>query len=141
MNREIKFRGKIIGKESDWWYGFYFKRNTKYYILDPARDCFRDVLEVFPETVGQFIGLCDEKDKEVYEGDIIQQVNFNGEQYTAVYEVVYCADAFCLKMIKGNEKAMEIKGLHSFGHIENNKLRKGVVIGNIHDNPELLKSE
>ena len=89
------------------------------------------------ETICQQTGLIDINEKEIYHNDVISQSNFNGEEYKAVYIVVWDNGGYCLKMIKGNEKAMNIGGLFSFGHIENNKLRKGEVIGNIFDNPEL----
>ena len=91
---------------------------------------------VEPETVGQFIGLYDINKEEIYEGDIISQKNFNGEEYTAIYEVVFDGGGFCMKMLKGNKKAMEDgEHLSSFGYINHdNSLWKGEVIGNIHDN-------
>ena len=90
-------------------------------------------------SIMQFTELYDKNGKEIYEGDLIEQTNFNGEQYKALYEVVYEGESFCLKMHKGNEKAMSIGGLSCFGHYEDLQLKKGVVIGNIFENPDLVK--
>ena len=142
MNREIKFRGKKIMCEEpdDWCYGSYLQRTTryaqkKYYIFEEShkralhgrqrlRDCYLDFYEVYPETVGQFTGLHDKDGKEIYEGDIFKTSNgfvavveWDAENgrflgFTVDRKIVYV----------GREPAVE-------------------VIGNIHDNPELLKSE
>ena len=79
---------------------------------------------------------------EIYEGDIIKQQNFNGEEYTAIYQVCYNLGSFCLQLVKGNAKAMKDSGYSSWSFElyaeDKGKIRKGQVIGNIHDNPELL---
>jgi len=63
-------------------------------------------------------------------GDIIEQTNFNGELYTAIYKVVIDSadNEVCLELISGNEKAMQFTGLRDFGNIRNGKLCKGRVI-------------
>jgi len=73
---------------------------------------------------------------EIFCGNILTMQNFNGEEYTAEYEVVKDPDneseetgGFCLHMIKGNAKAMLDRGLSSFpSGIKNNRLRKGSII-------------
>lgn len=71
----------------------------------------------------------------IFEGSLIAQTNFNGEEYEAVYKVVKDDDGgseetagYCLQMIEGNKKAMSRQSLSSFTYIINGKLRKGVVI-------------
>ena len=63
-------------------------------------------------------------------GSIFEQTNFNGEPYTARYEIVIDPEdnEIALKMIYGNKKAMKNKGLSVFGCINNGKLRKGIIV-------------
>jgi uncharacterized phage protein (TIGR01671 family) len=140
--REIKFRGQRLDN-GKWIYGSLvvtkFKEDkTERYFITQFLGNYTFDHEVVPETVGQFTGLLDKNGKEIYEGDIIMQENYNPYNYVAIYEVVYDGESFCLKMHKGNEKTMSNDSLCSFGWYENNKLRKGKIIGNIHDNPELI---
>ena len=69
----------------------------------------------------------------IFLGNIIEQTNFNGEQYLARYKVVIdpADNEVCLWMISGNEKAMSSEGYSAFGTIVNGKLRKGRVVGHI----------
>ena len=138
--RIIKFRGKRISS-GDWQFGDLSHSQNDVVVNEKyTTNRLINGMWIFPETVGQFTGLYDKNGKEIYEGNLIKQINFNGEQYEAIYEVVYSGESFCLKMLKGNEKAMSNNSLSSFGYYnEDCILRKGEVIGNIHDNPELLK--
>ena len=71
--------------------------------------------------------------KPIFIGNIIEQQNFNGQEYTARYEVCVdeCDGEVCLFMISGNEKAMKTRGYSAFSNVVNGKLRKGQVVGHI----------
>ena len=137
MKREIKFRGKRIN-DGKWIYGglsnycsnFRSLNTNKLVIFENiasfATDNFVFVVddcEVDPDTVGQFTGLHDTNGKEIYEGDIIWMnslridmgiVEWDNERSAFVARIHNTPDRFCLW--DGYE-----------------------VIGNIHDNMDLLK--
>ena len=84
------------------------------------------------EFVGD-VSFTDVDDKPIFVGDIIEQINFNGEQYLARYKVVIDPEdnEVCLLMLSGNEKAMSLFKNYkysAFGSVINGKLRKGRVI-------------
>jgi uncharacterized phage protein (TIGR01671 family) len=113
------FRGKWIDnyKKDEWEYGcFCLSRNYKGNKLEMPT--IQDAID--PATVGQCTGLRDKNETLIYEGDIVA---FGGENYTIVY-----GDA-CF-WISQEEYAIELHTTIGQGDIE--------IIGNIHDNPELL---
>ena len=127
--REILFRGKQMSN-GKWIEGFYFKQpNPMTEDGFPTRHCISDLppfgAEVIPETVGQYTGLTDKNGKngkKIFEGDI---VNFSNILYYIVF-----ADG-CFRICRNGKYSYTLHNLHSAFE----------VIGNIHDNPELLKGE
>ena len=125
--REIKFRGKSILTD-EWFYGDLVhsadKKRTAILVND--KDSY-DECEVVPETIGQFTGLYDCEGKEIFEGDILRF----GNSQSGVCEVKWNEHiaAFCIRFYFKDEIGSRPLG----GGVE------FAIIGNIHDNPELLK--
>jgi len=81
----------------------------------------------------QFTGLHDKNGKEIYEGDIVKSKETFGEypeNFFDAMEVVFEYGKFC---VKGEYFGYEGEGLISLESCE--------VIGNIHENPELLEEK
>lgn len=126
--REIKFRGKRLDN-GEWIEGDLLRMNDHWFIFpDPAPEGI-DKYEVDPATVGEYTGLKDRNGKEVYEGDVmkIPETDFNAE---IIGRVLFDDDAYYIIPLRGGH----LWGLHW-------SLRKhdAKIIGNIHDNLELLK--
>ena len=136
MNRTIKFRGKSIYGE-DWLYGSLVKiEKDRYAVIPPLNNIeigkSIGMYEVYPETVGQFTGLLDKNGKEIYEGDILHTITFgfNPEEYTAIILYRNCS----FQLSNG-------RNLFYFGQSDLTKMDDTIVIGNIYDNPDLIKEE
>lgn len=132
MNREIKFRGKDFLKE-EWVYGDLVKTKNFVAIKKTNGDYFHPT-QVLPNTVGQYTGLKDCNDKEIYEGDILQYIGKRKDNMNKVYrrKVVFHEGMFALLS----------KELPAYSALNYHCMEDGrsawSVIGNIHDNPELM---
>ena len=130
--REILFRGKRIDN-CEWVTGFYVhyddtKDNHKDdcdYIVGIHTGEHFPFFEVIPETVGQYTGLTDKNGKRIFEGDIAE---YEGEYYVVRYSEKYAG--FLFTRIGSEYSAFTVFDYKSCE-----------VIGNIHDNPELLGGE
>ena len=112
--REILFRGKRTDN-GELAYGFLVKMFGAYHIID--KDDENTAYEVIPETVGQYTGLKDKHGKRIFEGDLLSLRT--GRPHVVRFE----DGAFVFE-----NTAIPMRFA--------NKLK---VIGNVHDNPELLE--
>lgn len=135
--REILFRGKRV--DNDEWVegGFYREPNDDIksgvsYIIGGSLYDVGSAYAVIPETVGQYTGLTDKNGKRIFEGAILQCDNIKG---TVKYSDKQAAFTFMWKRFNlyGGDSFKKCV-LADFGKFYDIKL-----IGNIHDNPELLK--
>lgn len=94
------------------------------------------VCEVIPDTVGQFTGLYDENDKEIFEGDIIKVIYDDGTEYTT--EVCTYGGTLCVD-VEGED--YDFTAIDFAVDIWEANCCEFEVIGNIHDNPELLEKK
>jgi uncharacterized phage protein (TIGR01671 family) len=137
--REIIFRGKRC--DNGEWIGgslvhqtlFYGDETDCYHILHGGEfDCdFYDAEEVIPETIGQFTGLIDKNGKKIFEGDIVRD-EYNGGIARIAFLQQGCG---WYLVFKNTDRRM---GHRSRNSAYDNDLALEV-IGNIHDNPELME--
>jgi uncharacterized phage protein (TIGR01671 family) len=125
--REILFRGKNVGS-GKWYYGYYVNQYGAHeiYMPDGTDDSGFDRHHVIPETVGQYTGLNDMNGTKIFEGDI---TNFK----TTAYHFKNCRIKY--RSYHGRYCAIDNKGCE----YPMDKTFKYEVIGNIHDNPELMR--
>ena len=128
--REILFRGKRTAN-GKWVEGYAFNQRNPANIEESYIRVHETDFNVIPETIGQYTGLTDKNGRKIFEGDIVVFADFfNDEIHRGV--VYWCDSAFWFDCTEteGDE------GMYSLAYISVNVLE---VIGNIYDNPELLK--
>lgn len=137
--REVLFRGQRVDN-GEWITGYYFQKPNIYtedgqpiehFIADLPPFCAK----VIPETISQYTGLKDKNGVRIFEGDILSVTglspNINWD-YTSVTGVVEFTNG-----------AFEVVGVENddytpYAWLHDSFPRFREVIGNIHDNPELL---
>ena len=142
--RQILFRGKRIDN-GEWVYGFYAMHRS------PGRDS-RDgqrqpipahdecliityptwqTHEVHPATIGQFTNLTDRHGTKIFEGDVYTFTNDDGTK-TKPVQIGFNLGKFAgiIRFGENGTDTLTIDYLHYSERIE--------ILGNIHDNPELV---
>lgn len=136
MNRDILFRAKLKDDYSNkgWQYGLvyctWFSGNIFKYWLKPIKKknlTTFDTVCVDPETICEYTGLTDKNGTKIFEGDIVRygdsihKVVFEQRNGTAYFGLFWSP-----------KETVPFGKYQDLRHIE--------VIGNIYDNPELLKA-
>lgn len=151
MKREIKFRGKRLNN-GDWVCGD-LHLNTPHPHIHFG---FDDRAKIYTNTIGQFTGLLDKNGKEIYEGDIVCANHFfvRYDGYTPkpirnAYNIEIDQKGLVTSVLYSRNYAIEFypnKGWIMRNGSDQHRMHsiKGEayieVIGNIHDNPELLST-
>lgn len=135
MMREIEFRGKRT-YDGEWVYGYYSKhRNFKNEVYtaiemfdENTGETYCDGINaVIPDTLGQYTGLKDKNGTKIFEVDIIK-ARHNADVYIVKFEEC----RFKIEDCWGNMIKMTQEAINHF---------ECEVIGNIYDNPELIKGD
>ena len=122
----------------EWVYGNLIQRkiwSSEFYVIrveDNGFDNYEEY-EVIPETICQCTTLTDKNGKLIFTGDLLRFTNSDNEQ--SIYKVFY-DDVYAGYRIQ----EIDLGGLDEMSNWENNR-ECFEVIGNIHDNPELLEVE
>lgn len=142
MKRTIKFRGKDTFKSQffpqRWLYGTPVQDGDETWMCVKKEDKGIVSIKVVSSTIGQFTGHTDCNGKEIYEGDIISSplnsvviVKFGYKEHRVRHHGVddsFAAYGWIAENIQN--------GITDF---LDNEILQGKVIGNIYDNPELIK--
>jgi len=141
MNREIEFRGKRIDN-GEWVYGLLIRKVKKHTAIEfctigkkieselfiqglsiKSEVSILKDFQVIPESVGEYTGLKDKNGEKIFEGDIVKTVD-------KAYEAGYRLDIVCYSLTK-------YTSAFDFGSSSRSDLVE--IIGNIKNNPELIK--
>ena len=121
--REILFRGKRTDN-GKWVYGLLCRVGDTYANI---RRMDTEVLySVLTNTIGQYTGMTDKNGKKIFEGDICRMKADRLKGYGAI---IFMGSAFVL--CDKTHKKTRYYPLYPDGQF--------TVVGNIHDNPELLE--
>lgn len=143
--RDILFRGKRVDN-GEWIDGclIWTLERDRYFIREQD---FGVEVEVIPETVGQFTGLTDKNGKKIFDGDLIKVNEIHEHWNQDIFQLRFFKGMWTL-WADGIDSRYVSFGFFFHRAVQNNKFHSDCmcvngslfeIIGNIHDNPELIK--
>ena len=155
MDKEMFFRGKRLNN-GEWVCGSLIQMDSEgsqsfifpFYKYASSLTCAQIVsmfmVAVDPTTVGQFTGLCDKNGVKIFEGDIVKTHYANAVKSDFVETVVFHNGRFCANSNISETGQWWTSLADGVPHVSFDKsvyMESCKIIGNIHDNPELVKEE
>ena len=135
--REILFRGKRVDN-GEWIFGWYIKYSYSGWPLkatiipsEQAENGWYEHIRVIPETIGQYIGLKDKNGTGIFEGDIVKT------KYGRLCYIYWFQPKECWDLSPINTSSnLYLKSPDEWDLWYSENLE---VVGNIHDNPEMME--
>lgn len=143
--REILFRGKRLdnGEWIDGYYAHIGPVNCKRADIIPEYSSAFYGVEVDPSTVGQFTGLLDKNGNKIFEGDVVKYSFDNPDSPIAtengkrlIIGRIFFSDWRASFSVTAGRNCSSALNNDLFNYVRNGN--RVEIIGNIHDNPELL---
>lgn len=125
-------------------YGSLIVKHNKYFICvgiagillnSLVNNATATLIEVIPETVGEYTNLTDKNDKKIFEGDIIKQINSYDKLEMTGFVRFSKSSQFVISHTYTEKENCYKRGIKKAFAIKTNC----EIIGNIYDNPELLE--
>ena len=153
MNERYLYRGKR--KDNGEWVTGYLIKGNNTYIVTPESIYYMVVsisyiasvefVEVLPETIGQCTGLRDKNGKLIFEGDVVKyqfdndDCPFPNKRTDKIIGKIFFSSWRASFSVTAGKNLSDILNNDLFRYVRNGN--RVDVIGNIHDNPELLEVE
>ena len=127
--REILFKAKRLGN-GEWVEGLLTVMWRQYHVINPNDE--NTAYPIDEKTICQYTGLTDKNGKKIFEGDVCSFADFHSGSDVETYcEGVWSYEG--CQLFISDRLSCETEDLICEGKFD------GIIIGNIHDNPELLE--
>jgi len=129
MNDRYLFRGKRIDNREMVIGDLSIHNDENKHMIYPHNDPYMDGVDVIPESIGQCTGFKDKNGKLIFEGDILQDCD------DGCYEILWNDKKLWWSVCYSKNQNI----IPALSDVICSGIFYEEIIGNIHDNPELLK--